>query len=278
MATIAELLQQASRSLVKTSPTPGLDAELLLAHALQQPRTHLRAWPDKVPEPASEQAFRQLLEKRHQGVPVAYLLGYREFWSMPLKVAPGVLIPRPETELLVETALELIPTGRSMVAELGTGSGAVAIALALERPETTIVASDRYPTPLSLARQNALRLNARRIVFIQSDWLEALRDLAFDVIVSNPPYIAADDPHLLQDIRHEPLNALAAGEEGLDAIRTIVHHAPRCLKPGGWLVLEHGYDQASQVSELLAQSGFRSLTCHHDLQGHPRITQAQWSF
>jgi len=278
MSTIAALLKQGSQALAPVSPTPQLDAEVLLAHVMQKPRSHLRAWPEATPSAAVREAFLQLLERRCAGEPVAYLMGKREFWSRDFLVAPQVLIPRPDTELLVEKALERIPAeAHPRVADLGTGSGAVAISLALERPDARVFATDLFPRALVLARKNTRLLGAANVCFIHTDWLTAFPPGRLDVIVSNPPYIAAEDPHLNHEIRFEPATALVGGDDGLVAIHEIAVQAPRCLKPGGWLLLEHGYDQASQVARLLAESGFDSIYCHHDLQGHPRVTQAQWS-
>ncbi len=278
MTTIAELLRQASHSLASVSSSPELEAEVLLAHAMAKPRTHFRAWPETGPSPSELATFQELLDRRRAGEPVAYLVGSREFWSREFLVTPQVLIPRPDTELLVEKSLEKIPNHiPSTVADLGTGSGAIAITLALERPASQVFATDNCLKALEQARRNALHLKAGNIRFIRSDWLASLAARFFDVIVSNPPYIATDDPHLNQEIRFEPSRALVGGADGLDPIREIIHQSPRCLRPGGWLLLEHGYDQASQVARLLAKSGFVAIKCHHDLQDHPRVTQAQWS-
>ena len=259
------------------SPTPELEAEILLAHVMKQPRSYFRAWPEVVPPPDVCRTFLDLLERRQAGEPVAYLVGTREFWSREFVVTPQVLIPRPDTELLVEKALERIPARTSTIADLGTGSGVIAITLALERPNSQVIATDRSIQALKLARHNAKRLRAGNVSFIHTSWMTPLTQHHFDVIVSNPPYIASGDPHLKQEIRFEPADALIGGHDGLEAIREIVTQSPCHLRPGGWLLLEHGYDQASHVGRLLAESGFVSIECHHDLQGHPRITQAQWS-
>jgi len=278
MTTIAELLRQASLSLSGVTPSPRMEAEILLAHALGKPRTHLLAWPQSEPAPAALGTFHKLLARRKLGEPVAYLVGAREFWSREFRLTSNVLIPRPDTELLVEKVLKKIPLRHpSTVADLGTGSGAIAVTVALERPACRVYATDRSLQALQVARSNARRLKAGNVGFIRSDWLDALADRHFDVIVSNPPYIAADDPHLEREIRFEPTEALTAGPDGLGAIRRITRQSPRCLRHGGWLLLEHGYDQASQVERLLAQSGFTTITCYRDLENRPRVTQAQWS-
>jgi len=238
-------------------------------------RTHFRAWPEKQLTDAEEEAFQKLLEQRLQGRPVAHLTGSREFWSREFLVTPDVLIPRPETELLVELALERIPAGlAASIADLGTGSGAVAISLALERPDAAVTALDLSPAALDIARQNADRLGACNVRFIASDWFAALpASEHFDLIVSNPPYIAANDPHLGQgDVRFEPMLALASGPDGLDAIRHIVQQAPQRLSSDGWLLFEHGFEQAEAARELLRAAGFAEVGSFADLQGHGRVS------
>ncbi|WP_022947575.1 peptide chain release factor N(5)-glutamine methyltransferase [Methylohalobius crimeensis] len=278
MTTISELLRQGSDHLGATSASPQLDAELLLAHATGSARAHLRAWPEKTPDPEQQTYFRQLLERRRNGEPVAYILGRREFWSHEFLVGPGTLVPRPDTELLLEQALLLLPMGQSAtVADLGTGSGAIALSLALERPQVQLIATDTSPAALALARINARRLGACNVTFLQTDWLTGLAPDSLDGIVSNPPYIPADDPHLQQDIRFEPAAALIGGNDGLDAYRRLISQARRRLRAGGFILLEHGYDQSREVADLLADAGFSRIRCHRDLQGHPRVTQALWS-
>ncbi|MCX8049694.1 MAG: peptide chain release factor N(5)-glutamine methyltransferase [Methylohalobius sp.] len=275
MSTVAELLRQSSQHLASISPTPRLDAELLLACALGCSRTHLWAWPQATPEPHQHERFRRLLQRRLRGEPVAYLLGRREFWSREFEVAPTTLIPRPETELLVEQALSLIPLkSRWRIADLGTGSGAIAISLALERPLTHVVATDICSQALRLAKSNARRLGARNVAFLLGDWLSALAAQSFDLIVTNPPYVAAADPHLKGEIRFEPAIALVAGDDGLDAFRRLIPQTKLCLKPGGFVLLEHGFRQAEAVAELLARAGFTNIVCHCDLEGRPRSTMA----
>jgi len=253
------------------------EAELLLAHALGRTRAWLFAWPEHVPTEAQRDAFERLVEARAGGMPVAYLLGRRAFWSLDLAVTPAVLIPRPETELLVELALERLPeNATSAVADLGTGSGAIALALAHERPRARVRATDFSMDALAVARSNARRLGLANVEFTHGDWCDALGDARFDLIVSNPPYIAAGDPHLSRgDLRHEPMSALASGADGLDAIRTIVAAAPSHLLPGGWLLIEHGWDQAAQVRDLLKRAGLRGSRSARDVGGHERVTFAQ---
>ncbi len=276
MTTIAELLRQSSECLAGISPTPQLDAELLLACALERPRTYLRAWPEAIPHPDQQERFRQLVKRRRSGEPVAYLLGWREFWSHAFQVGPEVLIPRPETELLVEAALALVPEHQhATIADLGTGSGAIAISLGLERPRARLIAIDLSAAVLGVARSNACRLGANNVAFVRGDWLAAFAPAGFDLIVSNPPYVAADDPHLTGDIRFEPAAALVGGSDGLEAFRRLIPQARRCLKPGGWLLLEHSPEQPDAVAEMLQREGFKTIACHRDLEDRPRLTQAQ---
>ena len=276
MTTIAQLLKLGRETLAPVSPTPALDSELLLAEVLRQSRSHLHAWPERpVPSP-QHRRFRRLLQRRRQGEPVAYLLGRREFWSRPFQVGPGVLIPRPETELLVELALQRIPKREQWrVADLGTGCGAIAVTLGLERPAARVIATDIDPDALAIARANARRLGAHNVNLVRSDWAGALPRTHFDLMVSNPPYIAMDDPCLQGEIRFEPPTALVAGEDGLDAYRQLIPQVHACLKAKGWLLLEHGHEQAEAVAQLLETAGFTRICCHRDLQGHPRVTQAQ---
>lgn len=215
-----------------------------------------------------------LLTRRLQGEPVAYLTGRREFWSMELVITPDVLIPRPETELLVEQALAWIPKdAEAQAADLGTGSGAIALALARERPRCHVIATDASAAALSVARVNAERFGIANIEFRQGEWLEPLAGLSLDVIVSNPPYIAEHDPHLNDgDLRFEPRHALVSGADGLNAIRHLVVKAFTHLRPGGWLALEHGTDQGPAVAGLMASHGYQRISTQHDLAGHARLT------
>ncbi len=253
------------------------EAALLLAHVLGRSRTWLFAWPEFEPDLAQCARFRQLVDARHDGEPIAYLIGHREFWSLDLGITPDVLIPRPETELLVELALERIATDRECrVADLGTGSGAIALALARERPLVQIIATDASTAALMVARANAQRLGIANVTFSQGDWCAALGAARFDLIVSNPPYIAVGDHHLREgDLRHEPASALASGIDGLDAIRRISMQAREHLLAHGWLALEHGWDQAARVRELLIEHGFSDARSVRDGNGHERVTLAQ---
>jgi len=270
MATIESLLNSAD---LPDSPTPRLDAELLLADALGKPRSYLRTWPEHELEDEQLARFQTSLQRRRQGEPVAYILGHQGFWSLDLEVAPHTLIPRPDTELLVETALELLPATPLSVLDLGTGTGAIALALASERPAWQVTGVDRVADAVALAERNRLRLQLDNAAFVPSHWFSALAGQRFALILSNPPYIRADDQHLAQgDVRFEPSSALVAGCDGLDDIRAIIQAAPAHLLPGGWLLLEHGFDQAEAVRALLAAGGFAEVHSRRDLAGHERIS------
>jgi release factor glutamine methyltransferase len=255
------------------------ECELLLAHALGRTRAWLFAWPEYAASDAQRDAFERLVDARCAGAPVAYLLGRRGFWSFDLAVSPAVLIPRPETELLVELALERVPTGEACaLADLGTGSGAIALALAHERPQARVVATDASAAALAVAHANAQRLGIGNVRFVHGDWYAPLGAARFALIASNPPYIAADDPHLARgDLRHEPLSALASGHDGLDAIRAIVGGAPPHLLPQAWLLIEHGWEQGEAVRRLFAQRGFDDVHSVRDVAGHERVTLGRWT-
>ncbi len=272
MQTIEQTLRDASIQLLG-SDSSRLDAELLLCSALGQSRSYLFTWPDKLLSDDEQQRFAALLERRVAGEPVAHILGERGFWTLDLKVTADTLIPRPETELLVEAALARLPEGGARVLDLGTGSGAIALAIASECPACEVVAVERSETALAVARENAQRNAIENVQFLQGSWYQPLNGEQFDVIVSNPPYICADDPHLVTgDVRFEPLTALASGADGLDDIRRIIDGAANHLNPGGWLLLEHGYDQGDTVCELLRGAGFRAVELLADLQGHGRVS------
>jgi release factor glutamine methyltransferase len=272
--TIAHLLAQATARL--NTDTARLDAEVLLAHVLDKPRSHLFAWPDNTPDDAQLQRFEQALARRLAGEPVAHLTGRREFWSLPLRVTQDTLIPRPETETLVTQALGVIPTGSPLaIADLGTGSGAVALAIASERPDCRVVATDSSAAALAVARSNAQTLHVNNIEFLQGDWCTALQG-TFDLVVSNPPYIAALDPHLeTGDVRFEPRSALAAGETGMDALSAIAHCAAEHLNAGGWLMMEHGYDQSDAARQLLESTGYRDIDDIRDDAGLDRVIRGR---
>ncbi|MGA8278017.1 MAG: peptide chain release factor N(5)-glutamine methyltransferase [Rhodanobacteraceae bacterium] len=253
-----------------------LESELLLAHALDRSRAWLYAHLDDRPAHASSHRFGALIEARAQGRPVAYLLGQREFWSLPLRVTPDVLIPRPETERLVELALAHIDAEAGTdVADLGTGSGAIALAIAHSRPQLRVFATDVSAAALAVARDNADRLGLANIAFAEGEWCAPLGSRCFDLIVSNPPYIRLNDRHLDQgDLRFEPRAALVSGDDGLDAIRSIIAAVPRHLNPHRWLLLEHGAEQGAAVRTLLAAAGFANIETACDLAGHERVTGA----
>lgn len=269
---VRALIEAASTRLVGEEARS--EAEILLAHVLARPRGWLFAWPEHEPTADQRAAYVQLIDARWRGEPIAYLTGRRGFWTLELDVTPAVLIPRPETELLVELALARLPLDREVrVADLGTGSGAIALALASERPQARVLATDASEAALEVARGNARRLDLRNVEFAQGDWCVALGGAMFDLIVSNPPYIVSGDPHLAQgDLRFEPPAALASGSDGLDAIRTIIAQAPAHLRAGGWLLLEHGYDQAAAVRDLFAGCGFESIDSARDAAGHERVS------
>ncbi|TZF90746.1 peptide chain release factor N(5)-glutamine methyltransferase [Cognatilysobacter lacus] len=251
----------------------GREGEHLLAHVLGRTPAWLLAHGDAVPEPAVIHRFQDLVARREAGEPVAYLTGRRGFWTFDLEVGPAVLIPRPETELLVELALQRAPGGRSDIADLGTGSGAIALALATGRPEARVVATDASAAALDIARGNATRLQLRNITFVEGDWFAPLGNARFDLVVSNPPYIPERDPHLEQgDLRHEPSSALVSGADGLDAIRMLAAGAPNHLRAGGWLLVEHGYDQGDAVRALFIGAGLCEVSSARDLEHRDRVT------
>lgn len=270
MPTIESLLNDSD---LPDSPSARLDAELLLAHVLGKSRSYLHTWPEREPSAEQCQTFAEHLQRRRQGEPVAYILGRQGFWSLDLEVAAHTLIPRPDTELLVETALQLLPATPVQVLDMGTGTGAIALALASERPAWQATGVDRVAEAIALAERNARQLRLSNVRFHQSHWFSALQGQRYGLIVSNPPYIRAGDPHLSQgDVRFEPGSALVAGEDGLDDIRQIIAQAPAYLQDAGWLLLEHGYDQAEAVRTLLGESGFIEVESRRDYGGHERIS------
>ncbi|MCR4538154.1 peptide chain release factor N(5)-glutamine methyltransferase [Pseudomonas sp. 18.1.10] len=270
MTIIASLLRAAD---LPDSPTARLDAELLLAAALGKPRSYLHTWPEKIVSSEDALTFASYLQRRRGGEPVAYILGQQGFWKLDLEVAPHTLIPRPDTELLVEAALELLPATPTQVLDLGTGSGAIALALASERPAWKVTAVDRVLEAVALAERNRQRLHLNNVTVLNSHWFSALQGHTYDLVISNPPYIADNDPHLVAgDVRFEPASALVAGRDGLDDLRHIIQEAPQHLNAAGWLLLEHGYDQAAAVRDLLLGAGFDEVHSRIDLGGHERIT------
>jgi release factor glutamine methyltransferase len=274
---LCTILDHAIEIIASAGPTPRLDAEVLLAHVLGASRTSVVANPGRRLMPAERDQFLLLIERRRLGEPIAYLVGRREFWSLDLTVSPDTLIPRPETELLVERALAHVPaSAERAVADLGTGCGAIALAIARERPRAHVLATDCSRAALAVARANAARLGIGNVEFLESDWLDALGDRRSDVIASNPPYLRADDPHLNEgDVRFEPRTALVGGGDGLDALRRIATTALAHLTRGGWLILEHGFDQAHPVRTRLIEAGYCEIRSHIDLAGHERVTEAR---
>ena len=272
---IREVLEDATRRLEALSESARLDAELLLARAIDMPRSYLFAHPEEQLDELTVGRFREALDRRLAGEPMAYITGTREFWSLELLVTPATLVPRPETELLVDLALREIPRRAECdILDLGTGSGAIAIAIATERPLATIVATDISPGALEVARQNARQLDISNIEFLAGNWTEPVRGRAFDVVVSNPPYVCSGDAAL--DALHcEPRSALCAGADGLDAIRILARDCGALLEPGGVLLLEHGAEQRESAAELLLEHGWSEVSCHTDYAGLPRVTIAR---
>lgn len=265
-------------SLEEFSPSAQLDAEVLLGFVLNSTRTYLYTHSeDELLEP-QWQHYQKLLVQRVAGNPIAYITGTREFWSLSLNVNRHTLIPRPETELLVEQTLFVLGASKNArILDLGTGSGAIALALAFERPEWDIYAYDQSPQALAVAKKNALDLDLQRVHFGLSSWFESIPSQAFDVIVSNPPYIAEQDPHLQQgDVRFEPRTALVSGATGLDDIEVIIANARRYLANGGWLLIEHGFDQIKSVTDLYARYHYTGIQSVKDMQGHYRITKGRF--
>ncbi|MEI6744433.1 MAG: peptide chain release factor N(5)-glutamine methyltransferase [Methylococcaceae bacterium] len=275
MTTIQNHLDIATNNLATLSDSPRLDAEVLLAFVLEKNRSYLRAWNDKKIDDSEVQRFDALISQRLKGVPIAYLTGTREFWSRDFIVSPDVLIPRPDTELLIELCLAQIPMNSTLkILDLGTGSGAIAITLAAERPNTQIFAVDASSSALVVAQKNAHQHDCQNIKFILSDWFSAVPKIEFDLIISNPPYISANDEHLSQgDVRFEPKSALIAADNGLSDIKKIAVEAINYLKPYGQLWFEHGYNQAQAVQHILKGLNYFEIQTHQDLAGQPRVTK-----
>lgn len=274
--TIDEALRAATTRLV-ASPTPRLDAEVLLAHLYAKDRTWLYTWGDRSLTPEQISEFAALVDRRVEGWPVAYLTGRREFWGLALNTSPATLIPRPDTERLVEVALDSAATDEGDFLDLGTGTGAIALAFASEHRGWRVTGVDLAGEAVELARTNADDLAIANARFLQSDWFAALAGCRFDIIVSNPPYIDAEDPHLTRnDVRFEPRSALVAAGNGLADLTTLASHAPAYLNAGGWLWMEHGFDQAAAVRDILSGRGFSNVVSRRDLAEHERVTGGQW--
>jgi release factor glutamine methyltransferase len=273
---ISQLLQTAVQ-LNHLSDTPALDCELLLCYVLNVDRSYLKTWPDRELNSIDEEQFQQLLQKRIQGEPVAYLIGTQGFWTLELNVSADTLIPRPETELLVETALELQLPPQAHVLDLGTGTGAIALALASERRQWQISAVDLMLGAVQLAQANCQRHQFDNVEIFQSRWFAEIPAQRFNLIVSNPPYIEVDDEHLIQgDVRFEPASALVSGPDGLDDLRLLIAESVDYLAESGWLMVEHGYQQGPAVRELFQQAGFALVETRQDLNGLDRITLGCW--
>lgn len=271
---VGEALKRASQ-LQRISTSARLDAEVLLAAAMGREKTWLYAWPEALLTAVQEADYCRLLESRKQGQPVAYLLGYQEFWSLKLKVTPATLIPRPETELLVEIALGLLDAEHAIrLADLGTGSGAIALAIASERPQWCVIGADRQADALAVAETNRAALGLSNVILRRGDWCAALAEQEFDIIVSNPPYVAPDDPHL-DALSCEPCEALVAAHDGLADIIKITEQATNYLKSSGYLLLEHGFEQADAVRQIMHDKGYINIQLFTDMAGLDRATLCQ---
>ena len=275
--TIGGLLAEGAARLATASETPHLEAELLLAHALGCNRARLKSHPEEVPATEARGRYADLVTRRAEGEPLAYIVGFKHFWTLKLAVTPAVLVPRPETELLVERSLALLPAPTARILDLGTGSGAIALALANERPKWQVTATDVSSEALAVAQANAASHALTHVEFLQGSWFEPLAGRLFELIVSNPPYIGADEPELVSPaLRREPRGALSPGEDALSCLHTIIHTAPPHLEHGGWLLLEHGSTQADAVARALVARGFTHVRSHRDLAGHERMSEGLW--
>ena len=277
------LIDDAKQILYSTSDTPRIDAEILLQHAIGQQLSWLIAYGDCIASAEHVKTFYGLVSKRQQGQPIAYLIGQRDFWTVTLAVNENVLIPRPDTEILIEASLQLLQSSETKntphnILDLGTGSGAIALSLAKERENANVTAVDFSSSALDIAKSNAHTNNINNVEFFQSDWFSALDEgQQFDLIASNPPYIGETDPHLQQgDVRFEPISALTAKHKGLADLDLIIRTAPKFLKNNSWLIVEHGYNQAEPVAQLFKDNGFEHVSLHHDLNNLPRCTAGKW--
>lgn len=273
--TVTQALRWAKEQL-NTIEDAALDAELLLAHVLEKSRTWLKTWPEQTLSEEQNSNYQDCIKRRGIGEPIAYIIGEKEFWSLTLKVTGDTLIPRPETEILVEQALQHIPTNKDFkLADLGTGSGAIALAIASERPDATVWALDVSEAALAIAQENAERNTINNVAFEQANWLTDWRHGLLDMIVSNPPYVAPNDPHL-NDLAYEPVTALVAQANGLSDIQTITEQATRNLKSAGYLLFEHGYDQGQAVRDILHEAGFEKVATIKDYGGQERVTMGSY--
>ena len=275
--TVSELVNSFSNLLKSKLDTSRLDVEVLICHALNWRRAKLYSHSDYLLSQQEQDNILTLINRRLHHEPVAYITGFQEFWSLPFKVSPATLIPRPETEHLVEEALNKIPQEQNIrVLDLGTGSGAIALSIASERPKARITAVDISEDALAIAEENQHQLQLKNVTLLQSNWFEKLAPTEFDLVISNPPYVAESDPHLSQgDVAYEPSIALSSGSKGLDDIEKILSQVTPYLRPGGWIMLEHGYNQASNVQDLMQKFGFNKIETKKDVAGLDRITFAQ---
>jgi release factor glutamine methyltransferase len=270
-------ITDAVERLAPTSDSARLDAEILLCQTIDMPRSYIFAHPEDELDDLTKNRFEALLQRRIDGEPMPYITGTKDFWSHELLVSPATLVPRPETELLVELALREIPRKAEwQILDLGTGSGAIAISIAAERLLCTVTATDVSPDALAIAAENVRQADLANVICIPGAWTEPVADQQFNIIVSNPPYVRADD-EALQNLRHEPLSALASGADGLDDIRILATDCKGILAADGWLMMEHGADQQADVASILEAAGWVDITCHNDLAGKPRVTVARRS-
>ncbi len=268
-------IADATSRLADISESARLDAEILLCQTIDMPRSYLFAHPEDEMDELAQDRFERLMQRRIDGEPMSYITGIREFWSHELMVTPATLVPRPETELLVDLALREIPQDANWrVLDLGTGSGAIAISIAAERLLCDVVATDSSAAALAVATENVRQANLANVACVLGSWAEPVADQQFSVIVSNPPYVREDD-EALQLLQHEPISALASGKDGLDDIRILATNCIPILADGGWLMMEHGFDQNGDVAGILAAAGWTEITCHNDLAGLPRVTVAR---
>ena len=271
---IQQALQYAVQNISNTSPSANLDAQILLSHILNCNSAHLIAWPEKELNLQQLKSFQKLIKQRQQGSPVAHLTGQREFWSLNFKVNNTTLIPRPETETLIEFILDKFGEKNGLtVLDMGTGTGAIAITLANEKPDWIITATDISAAAIALAKENSTMLNTESIALLQSDWFTNIPQQTFDIIVSNPPYISTDDPHLTKgDVRFEPESALTSGKTGMDDIEHLCSQAKNYLAKDGWLIIEHGYNQKAVVADCFTRNEYKNISQQNDLAGHCRMT------
>ncbi|MAD90907.1 MAG: protein-(glutamine-N5) methyltransferase, release factor-specific [Pseudoalteromonas sp.] len=275
--TVAQAIAWATQTLRNTSDSPKLDAEVLLLHVLEKPKSYLFAWPEAELTDVQLSAFEKLIAERETGHPVAHLVGVREFWSLELEVNNSTLIPRPDTETLVEKALSLDLPADTKMLDLGTGTGAIALSLASEQPNWQVTAVDYSEQAVALAKRNQQKLALNNVTIMQSDWFSAVPNQQFDLIVSNPPYIDELDEHLSQgDVRFEPKSALVAPDNGMADIKLIIEQARQYLAPNGYLLIEHGYQQALLLQEFFAQMAYSNILTIKDMAGCDRVTMAQW--